>query len=836
MALPEESDEEWARIADAVNVFEAQYNAARNLASPGDGLAPSLNLSHSAAPSNLAGSPAYHEPTERSTVSRDALCQPSRSRATPSQPINPSADYAQPKSGSRPPSALTYQPSSSSRMLPESIIPSHSRADDTWGIQPPAPYDVRAVTTETVPVTGSKAIFTSDALKTAKNSGPGLAEEDPFALLLCQKETELYNLRQEMKGEQSNFRNRIRSLQKELHDARSTPTASSALTSCSTDKITQLAEEKLRLQKELDEARTNLRTQSEALQFAQQELGSLRDRERKHLAALCVRTAPAFDDASLPLPVVPALTQPGDVVEGTQLPDVTTQATASQAAATQVLDADGAAPRPTSRRRRKPNSARSSSGTGAYFSQSAPHVTELTAQPVTSGRKRDRNDFGGEINNTLAEENRRIDGAETESNFDPSRNTFSEEVHYGWPINFDTDTWCNQSLREHLFRAGLGERIMNLIQRARSEGLGKKILSGLSGEGDWVGALDALTSIISKNRSVANTALIAVDVLLTFDGECRRHAAMTADDENGLVATCMTALETATRYVDFKSAELCLKVLHGAVGGVWENHGDGAEVVEAMTGKVCTGILRSENWMKWLSRNGGIRERVDALNKLEEGKGCEVAAWQLLEEVCGLAVESQNQVQDSEWSAVEKAYGEAAELLEKGRNEDTIELAIGMMAHAAVHAPYLVTDFGGAEGLCGTLGRAIWWLQRDDEIDRDGADEEELPEFDEEHGRDGHIDWRDVERSRIVGIVRACVGTLLLTGAGMGGKLGLSPCGRIIGMTSLAVLGWPRPGWAGTPQGISDDTRFRDECRRAWKVVAQCGQHDTHTAAQNAQT
>lgn len=827
MVLPEDdSDEEWARIAESVNVIEAQYVAARNVASTGETLTLNPPTTSNHPTSFLPSSTSHLRAQPDATNFPDDHSRPAIQQAPPS--------YALPLHGRSENRASSFQhPAHPAPHLSGTRL----QQETSDGIFESGAHKVPAMEFGGVGTTLGAVELRNNSAEHRTNldvggdngGGPRLAEEDSFAQLLVQKETALYEMREELKGVQINFRNKIRSLQKELHEARSLPTSSSVLTShfVPVEKVAQLTEEKARLLKELDDARNEARKQSEALHFSQQELASLKDRERKHLAALRARSAPVSEDASLPLPVVPALTQPGEVVEGTQMPNFGTS---------QKPGGGIGLVRPTSRRRRRSSSLKEAPAPGMGLSPSGTQqVTKVGSQPETTCRKRGRaipvKDEKEDVGIVTAPGS----GSSSKRNNRPWQSVTSAEGHHGWGIDFQSYTWADQSLHEHLFRAGLGERLMLLAQRTGKEGLRQSVVQALAGESDWTGTLDALTSTIFISRAVCSTALQAADILVTFNDECRRHAAVFSDNADGLIANSVKALDVATRRVDAKVAEFCLHILQAGVAGASEVS-EGVELAESTSIKVCTAIFRTDSWMTWASGSGGIRRKEGRVEGVENAEGCRVAAWRLMEGICGLAVEAQNQMEDSEWSMVEKSYAEAAELLDKGGDDNAVELAIGMMARASVHAPYLVTDFGGAEGLCSTLGRSLRWLQRYEEIDREDFEEfsSEVDAVKSENGEETNMSWNVMERLRVVGVIRAAVGALILTGAEMEEKLGLSPGGRIIGMGALALLGWHREGWAGTPKGVVEDTKFRDECRKAWSMVAQSVEMTGHSNGGNS--
>lgn len=826
MVLPEEdSDEEWARIAESVNLIEAQYIAARNIASIGDTPTPNpptTSINNHVTTFQPPASTSYVQPQPEVTNFPNEQARP---------PIlqDPAENYPPPlhaHSGN--------QASSFSHHAQQALHIS--------GAGPPyeTPPRILEIGARDIPSVVSGGVGTTLGVVGSKNNGgehgaplnidgagngaPKLSEEDSFAQLLVQKETALYELREELKGVQTNFRNKIRSLQKELHDARSSMTSSSIPTSnpASLEKVTQLTEEKARLQKELEDARNEARKHSEALHFSQQELANLKDRERKHLAALRARSNPVSEDASLPLPVVPALTQPGDVVEGTQMPNV---------GLSQKPGFGIGLARPTNRRRRRSSLPKGASGSGTGLSSPGTRqVVKSESQPEVINRKRGRGDVIKDEDGVEGTASALGTGSDSRSKLGPSQNVTSEDVHHGWGIDFQSHTWADQSLREHLFKTGLGDRLIVLAQRTGREELRQGVVQALAGERCWTGALDALTSTIFIGRAVCLTALQAADILVTYNDECRRYVAALSDNEHGLIATCVNALDIATRRADPRVAELCLQILQAGVAGASEVS-EGGEFAESASIKVCTAILRTDSWMNWVSGSAGVRGKEGRNKGVEGGEGCRIAAWRLMGEVCGLAVETQSHIQDSEWSMLEKSYAEAAEFLEKGGDDDAVELAIGMMTRASGHAPYLVTDLGGAEALCCTLGRLLRWLQSNEEIDREDLEEEFASEFeaaDLKEGEDTNMSWTLMERRRVVGLIRAAVGALVLTGAGMGGKLGLSASGRIVGMGALALLGWHREGWAGTPTDVVDDIKFRDECRKAWSMVAQSVEMPSH--------
>lgn len=824
MVLPEDdSDEEWARIAESVNVIEARYIAARNIASTGDTPTPNpptTSINRHATPFQSSSSTSYIRPQPVTNFlneqSRPPLLQA------------PAENY--------PPPLRAHSGNQASSFLhPAQQVPNIPGA----GLNYETPSGILEIGARDVPSVVSGGVGTTLGAVGSKNNGgeqgapinvdaanngaPELSEEDSFAQLLVQKETALYELREELKGVQTNSRNKIRSLQKELHDARSSKTSSSVPTinPASLEKVSQLTEENARLRKELDDARNEARKHSEALHFSQQEVANLKDRESKHLAALCARNKPFAGDASLPLPVVPALTQPGDVVEGTQMPIV---------GFSQKPAAGIGLVRPTHRRRRRSSLPKEAFGSDMGLS------TPGTRQVVKSGshpevnRKRGRSDVIKDEDGAEGTATALATDSDYRSKFGLLQNVTFEDVHHGWGINFQTNTQADQSLREHLFRTGLGDRLMVLAQRTGREELRQGVVQALAGEKSWTGALDALTNTIFIGRAVCLTALQAADILVTYNDECRRYVAALSDKEHGLIATCVNALDVATRRGDAKVAELCLQILQAGVAGVSEVS-EGGEFAESASIKVCTAVLRTDSWMNWVSGSAGIRGKEGRGEGVEGGEGCRIAAWRLMEEVCGLAVETQSQIQDSEWSMLEKSYVEAAEFLEKGGDDDAAELAIGMMARASGHAPYLVTDLGGAEALCCTLGRLLRWLQSNEEIEREDLEEEfasEVEAADLKEEGNTNMSWTLMERRRVVGLIRAAVGALVLTGAGMGGKLGLSASGRIVGMGALALLGWHREGWAGTPTDVVDDIKFRDECRKAWSMVAQSVDMPSH--------
>lgn len=770
--LEEDSDEEWAQIAAEINIFEAQYIAARNSALSGDNLTSNAPTTPNHAASNHPPSSATHVGPQRQT---------NDFRNEQTWPLIQPSDTDPPH--------VPPPPNVSSGLLREG-----------------APLESNGVECDA-----------NRGAKAGNGGGPAIVDEDPFSRILCQKETELYKLREEMNGVQANFRNKIRSLQQQLHEARSVQAASALATSNSEslERVTQLTEEKTRLQRELDEARDEAHKQSAALQFTQQELASLKDRERSLTAALRSKCITVPEDSAPPVPIVPALTQPGDVVEGTQVPKF---------GATQNLGASMGFIRPTSRRRKRPSSSQGNLGSGLGLSQPATKMESRVAVENDGGDRKQRSgNLDRNNNKDIVIELKPSIGVDSKNRVSTVQNVASNEIQHGWGIDFGSDVSVDQSIREHLFKTGFGESLMQLAQRTTKEGFGRKVSQALAGECDWTETLDTLASTIFVGRTLCLTALQAVDVLLTFNVDCRVHAASFGDKEDGIVATCVKALDLASKSSDAEVAELCLRILEASVAGVSEGS-DGGDSVESVSKKMCCVILGTDSWINWASGSKGASGKGGRIAGIESGEGCRVAAWRLMESICGVAIEAQSHMQDSEWSMVERSYSEAAELLEKGGDDTVVELAIGMMARASAHAPYLVTDLGGANGLCSTLGRLVRWLQRDEEADR-----EDLKEFADGGGTEdvkvvgeSDEDWFVLERRRVMGAVRVVVGALTMAGVGMGGKLGISATGQIAGKGALSLLGWNRGGWVGTPKDVVDDTEFGEECRRAWDMVDQC--------------
>lgn len=354
--------------------------------------------------------------------------------------------------------------------------------------------------------------------------------------------------------------------------------------------------------------------------------------------------------------------------------------------------------------------------------------------------------------------------------------------------------------------------------------------------------------IVPLGRGPGVTALQATLLVLTYMAGCRRRAALDvlrayqvaegvacadAGMSGGIVRVCVDALEIATRKEDALVAGLCMDVLQTVVMGSWCDEGkkgvvDKGDSEKAAVEAVCKMVLTSEAVLFWV-RGARRATREGGQDVYDGGESCVTRALQLMECVSGVAVEAQHDnAGDVRWDMVETMYEVAGEVLSQGADEgDWVEIALGMMTRAAIHAPYLVSDFGGGDGLCAVLCRAVRWLQRDEELNLAALGHGmAVLDFGDNCGGDGaQHDWIDVgmERTRVVGILRAVVGCMVLAAGGMGGKLEVSVAGRQVAMGAVALLGWPRGGWAATPREFNGDGRFRDECRKAWGVLSTGG-------------
>lgn len=759
-----------------------------------------------------------------------------------------------------------------------------------------------------------------------------MSDADPYALVLAQKDEEVRTLQQQLQGVQANFRNKIRSLQNELHHTRrlsnsssapgtvSAPASSSAAAvggitgagvaapasgpapalACPSGgeatlaqgqkqpaQVEELQREVQRLRLEVEQARAEGHAHSENLEYAQQELSKLRDRQRKLLASMhAMPTSTSADDASLSSvmpasalpPVVPALTQPGDVVEATQVPPMPMQAAASQAPTqwhghtrSQGFNMRTAA-RPPSRRRRRPSTVRSGNMDASKSAGSPPTTSAPTANATATRKRRasapDVTEGSG-------------DGGERNERWDESRS--------GWGMDLGSDPWSEQALRRRLFTGRVGSGMLALATALRRDELGEALLAAMASDTRWPDVLPPLARVLTSAPRASRTALQAARVVLTFSEKARAAAALSAHEQDGFVAAAVRSLDEATRVRDETIARHCIRALHAAVDGAGEVD-DGADA-EAAAARVSGAVLSSDSALLWATNmgKGDAAEQTSfspsAAGALSSsafsaapttttiGTGAEVTATagdtdgdagrgraggggifmgpevdvvddevdetpiathalRLLDAAAALAVEAHGRVPDDAWARVERAYAEAADVLSIGGGDlAAVDVALGMMARAAVHAPYLVNDFGGADGLCALCARGLYALQRPfiwelprelREVDFGIGDESEQ----EREERTGEDACEVADRRYALGVVRGAVGTLALAAAGMGGKLDVAEHNRAVGLAALAVLAWPRDGLSATPPEALRDPRFREDCRKTWLMLSRTTKSD----------
>lgn len=147
---------------------------------------------------------------------------------------------------------------------------------------------------------------------------------------------------------------------------------------------------------------------------------------------------------------------------------------------------------------------------------------------------------------------------------------------------------------------------------------------------------------------------------------------------------------------------------------------------------------------------------------------------------------------DAMWAFVERGYDVVCDVLLHGARDDaSIEAALGMLALAAMYAPYLITDYGGIDGVCAMLARLFWWLQHTDEghVSGGGGD------FNSSIG----CCW---DRQTVVAMLKACVHVLVLVAPALNAsrnKIDVNGPVRLTGLGVLAALAWPRQGLGATP-------------------------------------
>lgn len=160
---------------------------------------------------------------------------------------------------------------------------------------------------------------------------------------------------------------------------------------------------------------------------------------------------------------------------------------------------------------------------------------------------------------------------------------------------------------------------------------------------------------------------------------------------------------------------------------------------------------------------------------------------------------------DAMWAFVERGYDVVCDVLLHGaQDEASIEAALGMLALAAMYAPYLITDYGGIEGLCAMLARLYWWLQPTDN-GHNGVGGGDVKS-------DSRCCW---DRQTVVAMVKACVHVLVLVAPALNAsrnKVDVNGAVRLTGLGVLAALAWPRQGLGATPPEfiVCDDDTISD--------------------------
>lgn len=826
----DDSDEEWSRIADAVNDFEAQYVAARNAVLHTQRSAGSAPKGNVFTPLETTFAPPPHPYVDGPPPQpRDAIGATS---------ILPNSSVTHPV----PTTSLVNQPSAP-LVLKDSANEVANVANIING--PMNSTTIGAATS--APMNEEHMKFDAIVAAPASDAVPNMSA-NPYSIALAQKEEEVRGLKQQLIGVQSNFQNKIRVLHNELLQTRrnsiaptsSVPGSSSvpAATTItvtpsvpaieSVNRVEELQRETHRLRQEVEQARAESRAHSESLAFTQQELAEVRDRERKLVAAL--RAAPApYDSPSTtttPLanptspalpPVVLALTQPGDVVEGTQAAaGVATQAPAglptqmhgqvqsqlpvgmttrpmSQVTRSQQPFNMHTALRPVSRKRRRPSTARSANdGT----------TDELKLeQPISIKSSAD---------------DKQVDGTRSK------RAKIAEDKslqQHGWGFDFNSDTWSENTLRRRLFEGRLGKELLSLATIGREE-LGSDLLAAMGNDARWPDVIPSLARILTVAPRATWTVLRIARVILTYCTTARAATALSAGTDDSFVAATIQAFNSATRRQDARIACLCMQVLNAVIDGVADISDSTA--ADATAASISSVILSSDSSLLWASGARNARQRETAVEDdvcceesddddigVANGKSVRTNALRLLDAATALTLVTNSPVPDSVWGVVERAYGEAADILCSGGDDERVEVAMGMMSRAAIHAPYLINDFGGADGLCSTCTRAVRWLQRAS-VERVQEDSDDV---------EGADDCSTAERAYAMGVVCASVNNLLLAAAGMGNKLDITPPMQLIGLSTLAILAWPRKGLGATPPEFESDSRFQIECRKAWIMI-----------------
>lgn len=601
MLIPEEdSDEEWARIADAVNVFEAQYIAARSTAPHNtsiDNAIPTANAQPSSATTPVPPSPATS--LAPGAPSLQPHIQPS------AQPFsNPIVNHIPIHAQATPPSSAHGDPTQSGR---------------------PASAGTPGQSARPVP----------------------LPESDPFSQALAAKDAELEALRKERQGEQANFRNKIRTLQNELFAARRLPPAPP-------QEVGAISAERDRLRAELADIRAEANRVKENLSLTEQELSSARDRERKHLATLRARPSSApVSREHIPsqAPIgnvsnahVPFLTQPGDVVECTQ------------------------APRPPSRRRRRP-SQRPTSG----ISSAQPAPKELEPSPQRGAPSSSR---------------------QTSTEKRPRESRIADPPH-GWALTLNRDDVATAALRDRLFGHTAGADLLALAGASAGGALRSALFAALADDTHWPALLAPLAEAMS---AAPRPALRAAAALLTFSTGARVAAASMSPD---VVTPSLEGVARAVRDDDDGTAMTCLRILAGALAGVSE--------VDVMEGE----------------ENGGVRLRAavlasdavaDCAGRADGSGMVSMFARDVLEEAAGLVLDAEK-AGDAEWAGVERAATLAANAFALGMTKRP-----GLLTRAAVAAPYLLTGHA-AGALCAGVARDVQWLREVRNGDGDGGHE-----------------------------------------------------------------------------------------------------------------
>lgn len=636
----------------------------------------------------------------------------------------------------------------------------------------PAPAAASSTTAASIP-TVSAPTHVSTALPPAHvppSSAPApVADADPYALALRERDAQIEQLRSERAGELANFRNKIRALQNQLLAARSS--ASSAASSALAPRVTQLETEKVRLGRELTAAQRDAVAAQERLAFAEHELQQARDRERQHLAALRGGGQKEKPNAGVNMRDLGMLeagaltqggamgTQVGEVVEATQ---VATQGTRRPATA-QGFEMNRSSVRAPVRRRRRPSSAAARLGGGgggsAGRSSRAEGVGETqdgSARAQRSGRKRgveSADDGYGDRTEPAAPP------------VAPAIPSIHDQQH-GWGVRLSEATWEHGALRARVFGGGVGDRLIEIATTLKEKPLRQAIMRAMARDSDWNALLEPVASLQDAGRAATLVSAECLAELLTFSQDCRH---IVGRGETSVLRRTNESLTKASRDRDARVAGVCLQVLVGGACGIGE--------VGAEASTVARREVRCDAALDWIR---GVGEDDDAA-VVEARRG----AVALVEAVTGLALEDEEpdsgESQESEdggwraaeWVFVEKGYLCISDAITNGEADDyTLKHGCAMLVRAGVSAPYVVAECGGSEAAANALMHAV----------RRGDD---------------HV---------ATGVAIACAQTLCMTIAGSEGDAGIA-------RHTMNVL-------LGVIAGIKGDGIVAKECRRVAGALA----------------